>query len=360
MICGSLFSGAGLLDIVLEQAGIQHAWFVERDEWRREHLARRWPGVPVFDDVRSVGAYNLEAVEAIVGGFPCKGASTAGKRTGLAHPETALWAEFERIVRELRPEYVAVENVANILALHAGAVWGTVLGDLAALGYDVAWDCIPAAAVGAPHGRDRVFAVAAHAGSGRACHCSSEPNGRRDAWPTALRRGRDASLCRPGGCHPSSADAEREPLQLRGGARDVGGQARGGGGEARQQRDRDAVADRAQAAADATWPGEREQGGDPESSRSGWQIREAAERSRGVAVEWGDYEPAIRRWEAVHGPAPEPLIRRVDDGDAKLRRVRAQLDRQRLSALGDGVHVYVGRLVGEALVALAMTGEDEA
>jgi site-specific DNA-cytosine methylase len=110
-----------------------------------------------------VGAHNLEPVDFIAGGFPCKGASNAGPRTGLDHPETALWAEFARIVGELRPRYVAVENVAAIRSIHSGAVWGTVLWDLAALGYDVAWGCVRASDVGAPHGRDRIFAVARHA-----------------------------------------------------------------------------------------------------------------------------------------------------------------------------------------------------
>src|SRR5690349_13694453 len=119
MICGSLFSGAGLLDIGLAQAGVEHAWFVESDEWRREHLARRWPHAVVRDDVRTVGA-ELGRVDLIAGGFPCKGNSTAGRRNGLDHPETALWAEFARIVGELRPRYVAVENVANVLAIHDG------------------------------------------------------------------------------------------------------------------------------------------------------------------------------------------------------------------------------------------------
>jgi DNA (cytosine-5)-methyltransferase 1 len=166
MICGSVFSGIGLLDYGLHLAGIQHAWFCEADEWRRGILPKRWPDARVHADVRHVG-HGCEPVDLIAGGFPCKGASTAGKRNGFDHAETVLWREMARAVGELRPRYVLVENVANILALHDGAVWGEVLGDLAALGYDVVWDCLPAGAVGAPHLRDRVFAVASHAGVGR-------------------------------------------------------------------------------------------------------------------------------------------------------------------------------------------------
>lgn len=162
MNAGSLFSGAGLLDYGLTLAGIEHSWLCEADEWRRGILAQRWPGVPIFDDVRAVDG-SVPGVDLLVGGFPCRGASSAGDRAGMGNQETALWREMARIARELRPRYLLLENVANLLAVQRGAAWGEVLGDLASLGYVVAWDCLPAAAFGAPHLRDRVFAVASHA-----------------------------------------------------------------------------------------------------------------------------------------------------------------------------------------------------
>lgn len=160
MIIGGLFDGIGLLAYGLHLAGHEHAWLCEADPFRRQVLARRWPGVRIYDDVRAVGAATARRVDCIAGGFPCKGASSAGKRNGFEHPETVLWFEMARAVRELRPRYVVVENVASILGLHDGAVWGQVVGDLAACGYGVSWDCFPAAAFGAPHRRDRVIAVA--------------------------------------------------------------------------------------------------------------------------------------------------------------------------------------------------------
>lgn len=141
---GSVFSGIGLLDYGLHLAGIHHRWLCEWDPWRRDILTKRWPGARVLDDVRHVG-HGCEPVELIAGGFPCKGASTSGKRNGFEHAETVLWREMARAIRELRPRYVLVENVANILGIHDGAVWGEVLGTLAALGYDTVWDCLPAA-----------------------------------------------------------------------------------------------------------------------------------------------------------------------------------------------------------------------
>jgi len=107
---GGLFDGCGLLAYGLTLAGWKHSWLCEVDQWRRELLGIRWPGVPIVGDVRAVGADSVPRVELIAGGFPCKGASTAGKRTGLAHPETRLWREMARAVGELRPRFVLIEN----------------------------------------------------------------------------------------------------------------------------------------------------------------------------------------------------------------------------------------------------------
>jgi DNA (cytosine-5)-methyltransferase 1 len=93
----------------------------------------------------------------ICGGFPCQDISNAGKRAGITGERSGLWSEFARIIRELRPRYVLVENVAALLG---SGSYQPFLGNLAALGYDAEWECIPAAAVGAPHLRDRLFIVA--------------------------------------------------------------------------------------------------------------------------------------------------------------------------------------------------------
>jgi len=153
---GSLFAGIGGLDLGLERVGLTCKYQVEIDDYATRVLQKHWPDVPRFRDVRSVGAHNLPAVDLICGSFPCQGISDAGKRAGFDDPRSGLWAEFARIIRELRPRYVLVENVAALL--HRGL--GRVLGDLAALRYDAEWECIPAAAVGAPHIRDRVFILA--------------------------------------------------------------------------------------------------------------------------------------------------------------------------------------------------------
>jgi len=153
---GSLFAGVGGLDLGFERAGMRCLWQVELDDFCQRVLAKHWPNVERFGDVRECGNHNLAAVDVICGGFPCVDISNAGRREGIEGERSGLWSEFARIIRELRPRYVVVENVAALL----GRGMGRVLGDLAACGYDAEWEVLPAAAFGAPHIRDRVFLVA--------------------------------------------------------------------------------------------------------------------------------------------------------------------------------------------------------
>jgi DNA (cytosine-5)-methyltransferase 1 len=157
MTVGSLFAGIGGFDLGFERAGYDIRWQVEIDPWARAVLAKHWPHVYRHDDIRTAGAHNLEAVDVLCGGFPCQDISLAGKGAGMGEgTRSGLWSEYARLIRELRPRYVVVENVAALLARGLGRV----LGDLAACGYDAEWDCIPAAAIGAPHRRDRLWLVA--------------------------------------------------------------------------------------------------------------------------------------------------------------------------------------------------------
>lgn len=154
---GSLFSGIGGLELGLERAlGWSVAWQVEVDEWCRRVLARHWPDAERFADVRAVGASVLRPVDLICGGFPCQDVSAAGKGAGLAGERSGLWFEYLRIVRELRPRLVVVENVAS-----GERRWvDTVCDELDALGYRPRPIALSAADVGAPHLRRRVFVVA--------------------------------------------------------------------------------------------------------------------------------------------------------------------------------------------------------
>lgn len=157
---GSLFAGIGGIDLGLERAGWTCCWQVEQDPYCRAVLAKHWPGVQRRRDVRKAGAKHLPPVDLIAGGFPCQDISTAGRGIGIEGARSGLWTEFARIVSELRPSYVLVENVPRLRSGGRGAWMGKVVGDLAALGYDCLWDSVSAAFVGAPHRRERLFIVA--------------------------------------------------------------------------------------------------------------------------------------------------------------------------------------------------------
>lgn len=162
-----LFSGIGGFSVGLEATGMQTVAFCEPDKYCQKVLKKNWPEVPIYDDVRELTADRLLAdgieVDVITGGFPCQDISVAGSmwlETGGIHAErSGLWFEYSRLICELRPRYAVLENVPNLLAGDGGSWFGTILGNLAALGYDAEWHCIPASALGAQHHRDRVFAI---------------------------------------------------------------------------------------------------------------------------------------------------------------------------------------------------------
>jgi DNA (cytosine-5)-methyltransferase 1 len=161
-----LFSGIGGFSLGLERAGMRTVAFCEIDPFCRRVLAKHWPDVPIYDDVRNLTAVRLRAdgiePDVICGGFPCQDISSAGHKVGIGGERSGLWSEYARLVGELRPRYVIVENVSALLSRGLG----DVLADMAALGYDAEWHCIPASAIGADHERDRVWIVANPHGHG--------------------------------------------------------------------------------------------------------------------------------------------------------------------------------------------------
>lgn len=155
-----LFSGIGGLALGLERAGMRTVAFCEENEFCRRVLAKHWPGVPQFEDVRTLTAARLAAdgiaVDAIAGGFPCQDISYAGPGDGLAGARSGLWFEYARLIGELEPAVAVVENVSALL----DRGMGDVLGTLSDLGYDAEWDTVSACSVGHTHMRPRVFLVA--------------------------------------------------------------------------------------------------------------------------------------------------------------------------------------------------------
>ena len=156
MKVGSLFAGIGGFDLGLERAGFDITWQVEIDPYCQRVLAKHWPAVTRYGDIREVDWHAVEPVDLLCGGFPCQDISLAGKGAGLAGERSGLWFEYAKAIEVLKPRYVLIENVS---ALRSRGL-DQVLGSLAALGYDAEWHCIPACAVGCPQTRDRVWVVA--------------------------------------------------------------------------------------------------------------------------------------------------------------------------------------------------------
>lgn len=159
MTHGSLFSGIGGFDLGFERARIKTIWQVEIDPFCRKVLERHWPDVQRFEDVRGCSNVNLSTPDIVSGGFPCQDISRAGidcGAAGLDGERSGLWREMYRIVCEIGPRIVVVENVSALLD---GDI-GRILSDLAAAGFNAEWRVLRASDFGAPHERERVFIVA--------------------------------------------------------------------------------------------------------------------------------------------------------------------------------------------------------
>ena len=340
---GSLFSGIGGVELGLERAGLGPVkWQAESDAYAREILARHWPEARRYEDVRDVD-HDATRVDVVCGGFPCQDVSLAGSGAGLDGARSGLWTELVRVARVVGCRYLVVENVSALLVRGVG----TVLGELAASGFDAAWDCVPAAAVGAPHRRDRIFLLAWRV-----------PDPERDAVRQLAERGEGAARAADAG-HAEPRRVGAAPLALMG---DPAGARRQGRPE----------------------PGER--GQDWESlvgargEAMGWREAEAARRVGGVLADPDRWRREIERvasrqpgqpgapWRVVDGrrlplwppgsddldgwagvpAAAQPAVRRVVDG---VRRPVDGARRKRLKALGNAVVPAVAEVVGRLIVA---------
>ena len=281
---GSLFSGYGGLDLAVEQVtGATPAWLVEFDEAPSKILAHHWPDVPNYGDVTAVQWDEVPRVDIITGGSPCQDLSQAGKRAGMSEgTRSNLWINMREAINTIRPRLVVWENVQGALSAKATSdsdmgrdgrpvgdgggghlrALGRVLGDLAEIGYDSQWTTIRASDVGAPHHRARVFLIAWP-------QEVPDPEGRRRDHGQATHDGQaDREVHSPR--HDSDAITE----------------AVGAGRQAPSHPD-----------------GERRHG---RNSGKGETGRGQPTDDSGARIEWGQYAPAIRRWERITRPAPAP------------------------------------------------------
>lgn len=314
---GSLFSGIGGLDLGLERAGFDVRWQVENDEYCSRVLAKHWPDVPRYGDIRELDGRDLEPVDVICGGFPCQPTSHAGRRRGESD-DRWLWPEMLRLVREVRPAVVLGENVFGLVTHNGGLLLASIVADLEAEDYEVAPPIVfPALAIGAPHLRQRVWIVA------------NRYDGHELA-PETIRAGRTAF---DGGC---SALADASELQFR-------SVTSAGPDDARRESE-GLVSGQQTVLADP----ERFTGSlrETEAERS-W--RPSGSRSDDAADSDSESErrPSESRGERGHW-ATEPDVGRVAYG------VPARMDR--LRALGNAVVPQAAEYIGKRLIEV-LTGE---
>jgi DNA (cytosine-5)-methyltransferase 1 len=218
MQIGSLFSGYGGLDMAVSAAlDGDVAWHCEVDVAASRVLAHHWPHVPNLGDITTVRWRKVARVDVLTGGFPCQDLSLAGSRAGITGgTRSSLWIHMAKAIRKLRPALVVVENVKGIYSAAAAVramgplevgldpdrgptAIEAVCADLAELGYDARWICVPASEAGAPHKRERVFIAA--------IEVAAHPRG-----VELLRRGARVDVARPAGAsRPEGPDRVAEP-----------------------------------------------------------------------------------------------------------------------------------------------------
>jgi len=160
-----LFSGLGGFSLGLERTGhFETVAFCDNDKFSKAILDKHWKGIKVYDDVREITKEKfkedgIEFPDIITGGFPCQPFSVAGKQKGTSD-DRHLWPEMFRIIKTFKPRFAIGENVRGIVNIQDGVVFETVCTDLESEGYEVQPFNIPAAGVGAPHRRERIWFIA--------------------------------------------------------------------------------------------------------------------------------------------------------------------------------------------------------
>lgn len=353
-VVGSVCTGYGGLDLGVLTAlgGGRIAWCADPDPHIAQILATRLPDVPNLGDVRAIDWTAVEPVDVLTAGFPCQDISAAGRRAGIEKGErSGLWTDIMAGVRLLRPALLVVENVAALRWRNGGL--HRVLGDLAEAGYDALWRSVRAADIGAAHRRERVFlcawprAGAAEHGGGDAAdtdrarrflqrHLSGQQTGRPVAvGPIAAAADADRLGCEE--LHSQDAGWWSVPARPGAAAADAEGVGHGHGGPsggsrvsaavvaagASVGRPRGVPADAAGDRRDEGLPSAAGVEGRPNAAVGGdapacpgsgrrhlIAVADpdlAAPAAVHPEVDWGDYAPAVRRWEQVLGrPAPFP------------------------------------------------------
>ncbi len=327
-----LFSGIGGFALAAWWVGWETVGFCEIEPYCRQVLRKHWPDVPIYEDVKDVTAERLKSdgieCDILTGGFPCQDISYAGKGAGIDGKRSGLWSELARIIGEVRPRYAVLENVAALL--NRGLE--RVTGDLAEIGYDCEWHCIPASAVGAPHRRDRIWIIAYPNSDG----CLNESKGQGGSSRTPLSTAKSPGEQRCLGVR--GFHRKTESIEIR--------------GEIEQSRTHndlaDAISDRLQGQCDGKIIGESQEYDSGRSfTRTSDEISDtdwtstSRFREHGWQSKVGQQEILAQRRRSKKWWAVEPDVGRVADGIAK------RMDR--LRGLGNAIVPQIAEAIFRAI-----------
>ena len=290
--------------------GAQPAWFCEWEDAPSKVLAHNWPAVPNFRDVTQVDWEQVPRVDILTGGSPCQDLSHAGKRAGMTEgTRSNLWVNMREAIATIRPRLVVWENVLGALSAEATSdsdmepgtgllgggggghlrALGRVLGDLAEIGYDAAWTTLRASDIGAPHHRARVFLIAWPSAA------NAEDDGRYELYDSAVRN----EACSGWFREPPGGDRCKTSTDPRGLGLEAGRSPRRPEAEVAGHNDRE------RPLPDTIRTGRIERRGPAPGEAEGRRPHGEPDRC-GDDIHWGDYAPAVRRWERVTRPAPAP------------------------------------------------------
>lgn len=154
MTHGSLFSGIGGFELGAQWCNIETLWSCEIQKFQRKILQSKFPDTKIYVDIKELS--EPQYVDIISGGFPCQDISVAGKGIGIAGSRSGLWTEMYRIIRQVKPRYVLIENSPMLLIRG----FEQVLCDLSKIGYNAEWQCLSNSGFGFDHKRERVYVIA--------------------------------------------------------------------------------------------------------------------------------------------------------------------------------------------------------
>jgi DNA (cytosine-5)-methyltransferase 1 len=215
MTHGSLFSGIGGFDLAAEWMGWENLFHCEWNEFGQKVLNYYFPNAESFTDITKTDFTKYaNRIDVLTGGFPCQPYSLAGKRLGK-EDDRHLWPEMLRAIREIKPTWIVGENVYGLVNWNGGLVFHEVQADLEAEGYEVFPYVLPAAGVGAPHLRNRVWFVATNTKCVRLEHCKETRNIRESKTRTQRERSQSSEPIETNGINGDATDTDHKRLQGR-------------------------------------------------------------------------------------------------------------------------------------------------